>query len=231
LPCVSNFRQGDVSLGGQGAPLVPIGDELLFREYDYVLNLGGFANVSYNTGSQRLAYDICPLNVVMNKLSNQLGHSFDLDGNLSRSGQLIPEFLEKLNSLNFYKISGPKSLGTEWVKEHIDSLVNDAAKNNLTIDILHTFVEHTAMMIGNALKGKDLKVLATGGGCKNKYLIERIQSYAQADIYSANEFLVDYKEALIFAFLGYLRINEVHSTIVEVTGAKRSHSAGTVYLP
>jgi anhydro-N-acetylmuramic acid kinase len=231
LPCVSNFRQGDVSLGGQGAPLVPIGDELLFNEYEYALNLGGFANVSFQNNSQRIAFDICPLNIVMNELAMKLGHSYDSGGELSRSGKLIPELLEELNSIEYYQMSGPKSLGTEWVNEYINPILSAALNAHQTIDILNTFVEHSAMMIGNVLKRKGATVLSTGGGCKNKYLIERIQRYSLSDIYSTNEILVDYKEALIFAFLGYLRINEVNSTIIEVTGAIRSHSAGAVYLP
>lgn len=231
LRCVCDFRQGDVSLGGQGAPLVPIGDELLFGEYDYLLNLGGFANVSYKDGAPRLAFDICPLNIVMNQLAGELGHPYDSGGLLAREGVLIPDLLSDLNSIKYYQIKGPKSLGTEWVNEYLWPFLNKAMQTHPSQDVLHTFVEHCALMIGKVLINKNTRVLATGGGCKNQYLIERIKFYAQSDIDSTNEFLVDYKEALIFAFLGYLRINEVNSTLIEVTGAKRPLSAGAVYLP
>jgi len=231
LPCICDFRQGDVSLGGQGAPLVPIGDEKLFAHYDFCLNLGGFANVSYKSESKRIAFDICPLNVVMNKLSSELGYSYDAEGLIARDGKLIHSLYAELNALAYYHKASPKSLGMEWVHDNMDSIINEYKANNSIQDVLATYLEHAAFQIGKCLNKGNSITLATGGGCKNKFLIERILHHSQSGIDSKNAFLIDYKEALIFAFLGFLRINEVHSTIMDVTGAKNSHSAGAVYLP
>lgn len=231
LPCVADFRQGDVSLGGQGAPLVPIGDEILFGQYDYCLNLGGFANVSYSENSKRIAFDICPLNVVMNKLTSRLGFSYDDEGRIAREGKLIPNLLEQLNSIDFYKQAGPKSLGMEWVHDQIEPIIDRFLSQNIVKDVLATYLEHAAFQIGKSLSRVGSSTLATGGGYKNKFLIERILHHSQSGIHNTEDYLVDYKEALIFAFLGYLRINEIHSTLKVVTGASRSHSAGAVYLP
>jgi len=231
IPCICDFRQGDVSLGGQGAPLVPIGDEKLFAQFDYCLNLGGFANVSYTYDSKRIAFDICPLNVVMNKLSLDLGYSYDAEGHIAREGKLIQALFENLNALAYYQKASPKSLGMEWVQIHLNPMIDEYLVNYSSQDVLATYLEHAAFQIGKCLSKEKSSTLATGGGCKNKFLIERILHHSQSGINSKDTFLVDYKEALIFAFLGFLRINEVHSTIKDVTGAKHSHSAGAVYLP
>src|SRR5690606_1025646 len=142
---VCNFRVQDVELGGQGAPLVPIGDELLFHNYEYCLNLGGFANISMNTGGRRIAYDICAVNTVMNALAGKLGKAFDTDGDIAAAGALDPQLLQKLNSLDFYRQDFPKSLGIEWVNEHIFPLIE-----NIDVPVaMHTYAVHAAAQIGN----------------------------------------------------------------------------------
>ena len=143
---VCDFRVQDVEFGGQGAPLVPIGDELLFSEYDFCLNLGGFANVSTKTNSTRIAYDICPVNIVLNRYVSKLGYDFDDSGKIASTGEMNPELLSELNGLEFYNLNPPKSLGLEWVKEFIFPLIN---KHELCVeDILKTFIEHAAYQIG-----------------------------------------------------------------------------------
>ncbi len=85
---VCDFRVQDVEFGGQGAPLVPIGDQILFSDYDYCLNLGGFSNVSFEENGQRIAFDISPVNTVLNFYANQLGLDYDDKGQLSRTGKI-----------------------------------------------------------------------------------------------------------------------------------------------
>ena len=135
----------DVSLGGQGAPLVPIGDQLLFEEYDYCLNLGGFSNVSYQINGIRKAYDICPVNIVLNYLTQQQGQPYDKNGAIAQTGYLIDSLFAQLNQLTYYKEKGPKSLGKEWVDQYIQPLLKQ--HSNIP-DLLNTFTEHAAFQIG-----------------------------------------------------------------------------------
>ncbi len=225
---VCDFRTQDVKLGGQGAPLVPIGDELLFANYDYCVNLGGFANVSYKKGEKRIAFDICPTNIVLNYYVNKLGFSYDDKGEIAKKGLVNKELLEKLNNLDFYKTAPPKSLGLEWVQEVILPLI-DAYENNIST-ILCTFVEHAASKIGEIIY-KNNAVLITGGGVFNSFLMERISYYSKIDIKIQEREIIDYKEALIFAFLGLLRVDNQVNCLKSVTGASNDHSSGVIFHP
>jgi len=228
---VNDFRSQDVALGGQGAPLVPIGDRLLFSEFDYCLNLGGFANISYEEMEERKAYDICPVNIVLNYFTNQIGKSYDDKGKLASSGEINSELLEKLNSDPFYKLSFPKSLGFEFV---VSNVLPEIEKFQLEIkDILRTFIEHVAIQISSEVKpaeekAKELKMLVTGGGVYNEFLMGRIKSLSNIDVKIPEKELVEFKEALIFAFLGVLRVEEKVNCLKSVTGAIKDHSGGTV---
>lgn len=222
---VCDFRKQDVALGGQGAPLVPIGDELLFGNYDYCLNLGGFANISTNRESHRMAYDICPVNIVLNPLAERLGVPYDDGGKLSKSGKLLPELLEKLNELPYYQQPPPKSLGLEWILKNVFPLLKS---NYKTEDILHTFTEHIAMQLANNFNEKTT-VLATGGGTYNTYLLERIKAHKALELVLPDKVLIDYKEALIFGLLGILKLHNEINCLASVTGAKHDHSAGVVF--
>ena len=119
-----DFRSVDVFLGGQGAPLVPLGDKHLFSKYDYRINLGGIANTSFEENGVTKAYDICPVNQVFNYVAEKLGQTYDDEGKYARSGQLIPELLESFNTLAFYNQPAPKSLGREWVEKHFISRID-----------------------------------------------------------------------------------------------------------
>lgn len=165
---VCDFRPQDVALGGQGAPLVPIGDHLLFPEYHYCLNLGGFANVSTIEDDSRIAYDICPVNIVMNHYTAQLGMNYDNEGQMASTGQLNETLLHELNNLDFYRQSYPKSLGFEWVKYSIIPLID---KYQLSVnDILRTFAEHVAVQISRVMiTNTDSSILITGGGVFNSF--------------------------------------------------------------
>ena len=224
---VCDFRTQDVELGGQGAPLVPIGDQLLFPEYKYCLNLGGFANISYKTDNEIIAFDICPVNTVLNHYSRIIGHDFDIDGSIANTGKIVPKLLNELNSIDFYKNFKPKSLGIEWVIEMIYKIID---KNNLsTSDILRTFSEHIVIQIQNVIKNDFSNILITGGGAKNKFLIELITNRLDNHINIPDDILIDFKEALIFGFLGVLRLRNENNCLSSVTGASKNHSSGKIY--
>ena len=224
---VCDFRTQDVELGGQGAPLVPIGDQLLFPEYKYCLNLGGFANISYKTDNEIIAFDICPVNTVLNHYSRIIGHDFDIDGSIANTGKIVPKLLNELNSIDFYKDFRPKSLGIEWVIEMIYKIID---KNNLsTSDILRTFSEHIVIQIQNVIKNDFSNILITGGGAKNKFLIELITNRLENHINIPDDILIDFKEALIFGFLGVLRLRNENNCLSSVTGASKNHSSGKIY--
>lgn len=226
---VCDFRVQDVQLGGQGAPLVPIGDELLFSEYDYCLNLGGFGNISTSREGTRLAYDICAVNTVLNFLAAKAGREYDKDGELAASGKLDVELLKKLNSLPFYTKPAPKSLGIEWVNKNIFPLLKDISD---IPSALHTYVIHAAeQIVAEIGTTSEAKVLITGGGTFNKFLIDQIGQKTRSKIIIPSEEVVNYKEALIFAFLGVLKMREEINVLSSVTGASKDHSSGVVFRP
>ncbi|MEP3838035.1 MAG: anhydro-N-acetylmuramic acid kinase [Algibacter sp.] len=225
---VCDFRVQDVELGGQGAPLVPIGDQLLFSDYDYCLNLGGFANISMDLNEARIAYDICPVNIVLNKYAKQLGFDYDDGGQIAASGTHLLALGSQLNALGFYKEKPPKSLGLEWVNKNIFPLLE--ALKLKEKDVLRTFSDHIAQQIARVLQ-KDSKVLVTGGGAYNSYIISKIKSNKRVDIIIPTPELVEFKEALIFAFLGILKLRNEVNCLSSVTGAIKNHSSGKIFLP
>jgi anhydro-N-acetylmuramic acid kinase len=227
LKTVCDFRLQDVTKGGQGAPLVPLADSMLFGSYDATLNLGGFANISILNGAIK-GFDICACNILLNYLSMQSGHRFDEGGKMAMSGQMIPALLEQLNNLSFFDLKGPKSLGKEWFDDHIMPII--AAFDHARLeDVIATSVEHMAFQIGMVLT--QVKCLVTGGGAHNDYLVERIKHYSRSKIIVPDHAIIDFKEAICFAFLGHLRLLEMENVSGKVTGAIRNSSAGAIYLP
>ena len=226
IDTVCDFRTTDVALGGQGAPLVPIGDAVLFGDYDYCLNMGGFSNISFADGERRLAYDISPVNYVLNHYASLRGMAYDRDGALARSGKVCAELLERLNALDFYTQSGPKSLGREWVEEVVYPLIDSYGLS--VEDVLATFVEHVAVQIGRNVRGG--RVLVTGGGARNVYLLDRMRAVApQADYVVPDPLTIDFKEALIFALLGALYVAGRPNCLATVTGAAHDNIGGCLY--
>ena len=225
---VCDFRVQDVKLGGQGAPLVPIGDRILFAEYEYCLNLGGFSNVSFETNGKRIAFDISPVNTVLNFYANQLGFEYDDKGKRAQSGKLHLDLFNALNALDFYQKPFPKSLGFEYVKEVVLPLIESYS---ITIeDKIHTFTEHVALQIGLALPLKKGKLLVTGGGAYNDFLRQRMQYHLpQMEIIIPNTKILEFKEALIFGLLGVLKLRNEINVLSSVTGAKHDHSSGEIY--
>lgn len=227
VDCVCDFRTVDVALGGQGAPLVPIGDKILFGKYASCLNLGGFSNISYEAADgSRTAFDICPVNYVLNHYTRKIGLEFDRDGELARSGSVCGELLQRLDSLGFYCAEGPKSLGREWVESEVFPLIDSYG---LEIkDILATFCEHVAHQI--AAKAPSGDVLTTGGGALNKYLVERMQACSTgAKFVVPDRQTVNFKEALVFALLGAMYMWDMPSCLRSVTGAKVDNIGGCLY--
>lgn len=228
LTIVCDFRIQDVEFNGQGAPLVPIGDQLLFENYEYCINLGGFANVSTIIDSKRIAFDICPMNIVLNKYVSTLDLSYDDKGIIASRGIVHLRLLEELNGLKFYKESFPKSLGLEWVNEVIFPLI-DSFDLSLK-DILRTFVEHIAIQISNVINEKNkVSVLITGGGVYNEFLMSRIETLSNNEITIPPKDLIEFKEALIFGFLGILKLRGEDNCLSSVTGAVRDHSSGKIF--
>lgn len=223
---VCDFRIGDVALGGQGAPLVPIGDKLLFSEYDYCLNLGGFSNISYNKNGKRSAYDICPVNFVLNYFAEKCGFAFDKNGELGQKGNIHPQLLEQLNHLPYYRQEAPKSLGREWVENEFFPVLNTFTISDA--DKLRTVYEHIGIQLGNAVSEKR-KMLVTGGGAFNSFLIERIKANTTAEIVIPPKDIINFKEAIIFAFLGVLRVKNINNCLASVTGAQNDSCGGIVY--
>ena len=225
---INDFRTEDVCKGGQGAPLVPIGDQLLFADYDICLNIGGIANLSYQTEGKRIAYDICIANQALNWLAQHEGMSYDKDGQLARNGKVDMDLLKRLNGHPFYGMTPPKSLGREFFEQHQKSLLSGLS----TADLLATFTEHIALQIALAASALPKgKLLVTGGGARNKFLIERLRSRSAHDIVVPDHLTIDYKESLIFALLGLLRLEGQTNVLCSVTGAPTDSCSGKIWHP
>ena len=225
---VCDFRVQDVQFGGQGAPLVPIGDRILFSEYDYCLNLGGFSNISFESDNNRIAFDISPVNTVLNFYANKLGLDYDDKGKISKNGKLNSELLNELNTLDYYKKTFPKSLGFEFLKEIVLPLIE---KHSISIeDKMHSFTEHIALQTSLALPNKHGKLLITGGGAYNDFLIERMQFHLpKIEIIIPDNKTLEFKEALIFGLLGVLKLRNEINVLSSVTGAEMDHSSGIIF--
>ena len=235
LPVVCDFRSGDVALKGQGAPLVPIGDKLLFNDYVACVNLGGFANVSFDKYGKRIAFDICPVNIVLNELAQRLGKPFDKGGKMAQNGFVNKGLLEQLNKLKFYQAPGPKSLGKEWVEQVIWPLLDEGREEIgeigiSTEDLLATFVEHIAFQIARALPKASGEVLITGGGAFNTYLMDKIKTFSKRQIALPEPNVIAFKEGYVFGFLGALRWEEQINCLSSVTGALKDNIGGAIYL-
>jgi len=224
---VCDFRVQDLVFGGQGAPLVPLGDLLLFSKYDYCLNLGGFANVSKVSRGVSIAYDICPVNVVMNHYAQKLALPYDAGGELAKSGNVLPDVLKLLDALSYYKLPAPKSLGIEWVHREIMPILK--ASQAKEVDILRTCVTHFASQIAQQfIPGSS--VLVTGGGAYNSFLLQQIKAQINVFLAVPSKPLIEFKEALIFGLLGVLKLRGEVNCLSSVTGASKDHSSGVVFL-
>lgn len=247
LPVVSDLRSMDIAFGGQGAPIVPLGEKLLFGDYDYFLNIGGIANISISSKRRNnqdsnldtteiIAFDICAANRVLNMLAAEKNKPYDEDGQIAASGKINEPLLEKLNGLDYYKLGYPKSLANSFGTDIVFPLIKNA--NLSTEDSLCTYTEHIALQIKNSLESQFSnaaiqKLMITGGGAFNKFLINRISKQLQKinfEIYVPEDDVVIYKEALIMALLGVLRWREQYTVLSSVTGALRNSIGGALWL-
>ena len=251
IQVVGNFRTLDVALGGQGAPLVPIGDELLFPHYDACLNLGGIANISYRSEVggmryeggggirpsalrpptstlKRIAFDICPCNMALNRLAARLGQPYDPEGGIARHGIFNEKLNETLENIEYYSVAHPKSLGKEWFLSDFWPMVE--ASSLTAEDLLCTVTHHIARQIAHVVLHQNIaSMLITGGGAHNAYLVELLSSLLPSvEITVPDDLTINYKEAIVFAFLGYLRLTSQVNTLASVTGARCDSIGGTI---
>jgi anhydro-N-acetylmuramic acid kinase len=237
LPVVSDLRAMDVAFGGQGAPIVPIGEKLLLGNYAFFLNLGGIANISFNDPQQYLAFDVCPANRVLNMLMNEIGKEYDDNGNVAASGLVHETLLNELNQLDYYKQSYPKSLANDFGTDVVYPLIK---KYNISVaDAACTMIEHVAIQLKNAVEqingpsSEACQLLATGGGALNAFLINRIRFHLnklQVEVVVPAKELINYKEALVMALMGVLRWREEYNVLSTVTGARRNSINGAIWL-
>ena len=229
ITTVCDFRTMDVALGGQGAPLVPLGERLLFPEHRAFLNIGGICNIALHTPDRVIGYDVCIGNQALNELAGEAGMAYDAGGTLARSGRVDAALVDALNALPFHHQAPPRSLGREWYARTLRPLVLD--QRIPLADRLASVVEHIAQQVALALRDATGPVLVTGGGAHNTYLMERLRAAAGVSFKVPNARTVDYKEAVIFALLGVLRMRGEATALASVTGAGKDSVGGAVYLP
>jgi anhydro-N-acetylmuramic acid kinase len=233
---VSDLRALDVALGGHGAPIVPIGEKLLFPQYDAFLNIGGIANISWNLPSGHIGFDVAPANRVLNMLANELDLPFDKDGAIAASGNLQPELLNTLNQLDYYHQPYPKSLGNQFGTETVYPTLRGTA---VTKDLLRTFTQHLAVQVRRSVQqvrpsnAEHPKLLITGGGAHNRFLIATITEELASigvEVDVPDQEIIDFKEAIIMALIGVLRWREEYNVLASVTGATRNSIGGAVWI-
>ena len=229
IPTVSNFRAMDVAKYGEGAPISGIGDQLLFSEFDMCVNLGGFANISTVVDDIPIAYDICPCNILLNRIAREFGKEYDENGEIANQGSIDYDLLSDLNSIEYYAQPFPKSLGREWINEHFWFRVrqSDASKE----DRMKTLVDHIGQQIGQnienlATDSSTTRVYVTGGGAFNTALIDHLKTHTDAEIIVPEPTVVDYKEALIFGLLAVLRVQNKSNILMSYTGAEQDSIGG-----
>lgn len=225
IKSVTNFRNKDLELGGQGAPLVPYGDFSLFKEYDACLNLGGIANISVL--NEKTAWDICPCNQVLNYFATKLNHPYDEGGSLASIGNIEEAFLNVLHMIDYFNQTPPKSLPNNFIDKRILDAIDP-------YDGLRTYSEFIARQVAFDLENKVLegKILVTGGGAHNQFLLSRISENLKGPcLHIPNKEIVDFKEAIIFGFLGLLKFLGEINTLASSTGARQDSSGGEIHLP
>ena len=235
---VTDLRAMDIALGGQGAPIVPIGEKILLGDHDLFLNLGGIANLSFNDPDKYIAFDVCPANRVLNLLAGEAGKAYDEGGMMAASGKVDNELLQRLNALDYYGQGYPKSLANDFGTDVVYPVVQ-AARLNIA-DALRTYVEHIAVQVRNAAEqlitlsaATEFKLLATGGGALNNFMVQRLQELLQPlniTMVIPGEDLIQYKEAVIMGLIGVLRWREESNVLASVTGASRNSIGGAVWI-
>lgn len=235
---VSDLRAMDVAFGGQGAPIVPAGEKLLFVDYSFCLNLGGIANLSFKSVHDYIAFDVCPANRVMNLVANTEGKQYDEGGSIAASGKVYTPLLTRLNALSYYSLPHPKSLANDFGTDVVFPLVQGFDISNA--DKLRTYIEHVVMQIVYSIQKlaanndiRNTKLMATGGGAFNTFMIQRLMQALQPfeiEVIVPGAAIINYKEALIMGLMGVLRWREEYNVLQSVTGARRSSIGGAVWI-
>lgn len=241
FPVISNFRNQDIAIDGEGAPVAPIVDKYLLPGHDFYLNLGGIANITCVLPQKTVAFDICPANQLLNALANKLNLEYDEGGQIAAAGQVLPDLLKRINKGDFYGKSYPKSLDNAWSHTAILSQLEDQTPVAIP-NQLCTFVEHIAYQIAFAIKQvirkekaekENYSLLATGGGAFNVYLMERIQAHcrkiAEVEVVIPNPDIIQFKEAVLMAWMGLMRVENMPNVLQSVTGAKRDSINGAIH--
>lgn len=241
LPTISNFRQHDVALGGEGAPLAPIADKYLFAGYDFYLNIGGIANLSANVNGDMIAFDVCAANTLLNFVAAQIGLDYDRDGRLASNGQVREFLLDDLNNDYHYRNPYPKSISNKWVQSRmVPVLIRTRMSPE---DKARTVCEHISLQISSSVSmiiqrenidSRRFKMLATGGGALNRYLMNNIQEVFEHDgleveLVLPSPEIIKFKEAILMAFMGVLRLTNTPNVLSSVTGAAQNNIGGAFY--
>jgi anhydro-N-acetylmuramic acid kinase len=232
-PAVTDFRSMDIALGGEGAPLAPTAERLLFHGYDLYLNIGGIANISACREKEWVAFDVAPANQLLNFWAGQLGASFDPEGRFARSGHLLPGLLAELEALPFYKKEFPKSIDNNWIRETVNPIILTAGGR--PEDKLHTLVIHLVAQLENTIRQLEeisfpaSRMLVTGGGAFNEFLVEKMREKLKAEVVIPEKNIVEYKEAVLMALMGALRMLHLPNCMHSVTGASSDSSGGAIY--
>lgn len=232
---ICDFRTNDLALGGQGAPLVPIGDRIFFGNYDFCLNLGGISNISFEVKNKRIAYDIGLANMILNYITRKVNLNYDENGTIARRGRINQQFLQRLNKLEYYALPHPKSIGYEWFLAEVVPILEDTedAIENMLHTSIHHICEQIALQVAVHAIGNKKELLVTGGGALNSFLLEILQEKLgeSTRVVVPEKIIIEFKEALVFALMGVLRVERLINVLSSVTGAKKDSSSGIVYLP
>ena len=229
IKTISDFRTIDIAFGGQGAPLVPIGDQLLFGSYKGCLNLGGIANLTINCEGSPRAFDVAPCNQILNKIANRMGLSFDQDGKMASSGNLLKSWYASLRTPIFYQKKGPKSISNEWVEKEV---LNKLPEQESPQDLAFTFCKFVGDQIAESLSETVFNnVLLSGGGVYNKTLIRAIERALGVKVVVPKREIINFKEALNFSFMAVLKLREEVNVLKSVTGGLNNTSSGVYYSP
>ncbi len=237
IPSIVDVRANDIAQGGEGAPVAPIVEQYLYPGYDYYFNLGGIANVSYHKDQVITSIDSCPCNQVLNHVVGELGKAYDDKGKLARSGKVSKSLITAWQKLDYFAQAFPKSMDNSWVQEVFIPIM---PRFNLSHeDRLATMVEFAAIQLAEDCKklsdskGRTYTGLITGGGGFNDFLVERMQVHVSDFGLTLNlpdGKTINFKEAILMALMGYLRVNEQNNTIPTVTGAQKATKGGAIYL-
>lgn len=236
LPVISDLRSLDAALGGQGAPIVPIGDKLLFAGFDYWLNIGGIVNITAREGGKLIAFDVCPGNQILNALAGREGKLMDEEGRMAKQGVVLQDVNDSLNGKEYYKRQPPKSLSNEAARDLVFPAMFESA--HPTNDLLRTAVQHIVVQVANAVAQfpadkEEAKMLVTGGGAFNNFLVDELNIALQQSgisIIVPDERVVKFKEALVMALIGALRWREETNVLCSATGAMRDSISGAIWM-